>query len=74
MGREVTPTERIQIITELRRAFPSHRRLHEALADYESLAIASNRKPPKALKSRAEYMRAHRAKERAIIQMAKARG
>lgn len=71
----MTPTERIQIIAELRRSFPSHKRLHEALMDYETLAIAINRAPKsrvKATNSRAEYMRAHRAKERELIRQAKA--
>ncbi len=71
----MTPTERIQIITELRRSFPAHRRLNEALADYEGLAIEANRaKPvakPKATNTRAAYMREHRAKERELIREAK---
>jgi hypothetical protein len=70
----MTPTERIQLITELRRAFPSHQRLHEALMDYETLAIAMNRAPKspiKATNSRAAYMREHRKKERALIRKAK---
>jgi hypothetical protein len=75
----MTPTERIQLIQELGRAFPSHRRLQEALVDYQALAIEANRaKPavvakakPKATNSRAEYMRAHRAKERELIRTAR---
>ena len=65
----MTPTERIQLISELRRSFPAHKLLQEALADYERLAIAANR--PKATTSRAIYMREHRKKERALIRQAK---
>jgi len=71
----MTPIERIQIITELKRAFPSHKRLHEALSDYEVLAIEQNRyKPGTSSKpnSRAAYMREHRKKERELIRQAKA--
>lgn len=70
----MTPTERIQLITELGRAFPTHRRIQEALADYQALAIEANRaKPakPKASNSRAAYMREHRKKERELIQEAR---
>ncbi len=71
----MTPTDRIQLISELRRTFPAHKRLQEALADYEVLAIEANRaKPPKttAGNSRAVYMREHRKKERELIRQAKA--
>ncbi len=69
----MTPTERIQLISELRRSFPAHKRLQEALADYEALAIEAGRtKPAKAPTSRAAYMREHRKKERALIRQAKA--
>lgn len=71
----MTPTDRIQLISELRRTFPTHRRLQEALADYEALAIEANRsKVPKATagNSRAAYMREHRKKERELIRQAKA--
>ena len=73
----MTPTERIQLISELRRSFPAHKRLQEALADYEALAIEANqakptaKKTPKATNSRAAYMREHRRKERALIRQAK---
>jgi hypothetical protein len=70
----VTPTERIQLISELRRMFPAHKRLQEALADYEVLAIDANRAKPakaKSTNSRAAYMREHRKKERALIRQAK---
>ena len=76
----MTPTERIQLISELRRSFPAHKRLQEALADYEVLAIDANQQgrtfppigKPKATTSRAAYMREHRKKERALIRQAKA--
>ncbi len=67
----MTPTERIQLISELRRSFPAHKRLQEALADYEALAIGANRAKPKATNSRAAYMREHRKKEREIIREAR---
>jgi hypothetical protein len=67
----VSPTERIQLISELRRSFPAHKLLQEALADYEMLAIAANRAKPKAITSRAAYMREHRKKEREIIREAR---
>jgi len=69
----MTPTERIQLISELRRSFPAHKLLQEALADYEALAIAAycGRIKPKATTSRALYMREHRKKERALIRQAK---
>lgn len=67
----MTPTERIQLISELRRSFPAHKLLQEALADYEALAIESNRGKPKAITSRALYMREHRKKERALIRQAR---
>lgn len=68
----MTPTERVLLISELRRSFPAHKRLQEALADYEALAIEANRAKPKATNSRAIYMREHRKKERALIRQAKA--
>jgi hypothetical protein len=76
----MTPTERIQLISELRRSFPAHKRLQEALADYEALAIEDGRRkkqfitsrPSEAKPSRAAYMREHRKKERALIRQAKA--
>ena len=71
----MTPTERIQLISELRRSFPAHKLLQQALADYEVLAIEANRVESyhsKATKSRALYMREHRKKERALIRQAKA--
>lgn len=64
-------TERIQLISELRRIFPAHKRLQEALADYEVLVIKENRTKPKATNSRAIYMREHRRKERELIRVAK---
>jgi len=70
----MTPTDRIQLISELRRTFPAHKRLQEALADYESLAIEANRAKPavaKSITSRAAYMREHRKKERALIREAR---
>jgi hypothetical protein len=68
----VTPTERIQLISELRRSFPAHKRLQDALADYEALAIGAGRdKPSKAPTSRAIYMREHRKKEREMIREAR---
>jgi hypothetical protein len=66
----MTPTERIQLISELRRSFPAHKRLQEALADYEALAIEAN-KPAKAVTSRAVYMREHRKREREMIREAR---
>ena len=39
----MTPTERIQLIAELRRSFPVHHRLQVAMEDYEMLAIEANR-------------------------------
>jgi len=71
----LSTTERIQLISELRRSFPAHKLLQEALADYEALAIAASRtKTAKAIAtdSRAVYMREHRKKERALIRQAKA--
>ena len=77
----MTPTERIQLIAELRRSFPVHHRLQVAMEDYEMLAIAASQikqdfgKPSKLGKpttSRAAYMREHRKKERALIRQAKA--
>jgi len=67
----MTPTERIQLISELRRSFPAHKRLQEALADYETLAIEANRAKPKPTTSRAVYMREHRKKEREMIREAR---
>ena len=70
----MTPTERIQLISELRRTFPAHKRLQEALADYEALAIEAGRHAkitPKPAGSRALYMREHRKKERALIRKAR---
>ena len=69
----MTPTERIQLISELRRSFPVHHRLQVAMEDYEELAIAANApvKPTKPITSRAAYMREHRKKERKIIQDAR---
>jgi hypothetical protein len=73
----MTPTERIQLIAELRRSFPVHHRLQVAMEDYEELAIAANReipviaKPTKPITSRAAYMRVHRKRERKIIQDAR---
>jgi hypothetical protein len=68
----MTPTERIQLISELRRSFPAHKRLQEALADYEALAIEAGRaKPAKAVTSRAVYMREHRKREREMIREAR---
>jgi hypothetical protein len=69
----MTPTDRIQLISELRRTFPAHKILQEALADYEMLAIEAGRYKPVAAntKSRALYMREHRKKERAIIRQAR---
>ena len=68
----MTPTERIQLISELRRSFPAHKLLQEALADYEALAIAANRNP-KAAGSRALYMRQHRKREREMIRESRQR-
>ena len=76
----MTPTERIQLISELRRSLPAHKSLQEALADYEVLAIDANQQGrtfprlgnPKAITSRAAYMREHRKKERALIRQGKA--
>jgi hypothetical protein len=68
----MTPTERIQLISDLRRTFPAHKRLQEALADYEALAVEANR-PAKSTSSRAAYMREHRKKERAMIREARER-
>ena len=70
----MNPTERIQLISELRRMFPAHKRLQEALEDYEALAIEANRAKPseaKSITSRAVYMREHRKKERAMIREAR---
>lgn len=70
----VTPTERIRLISELRRSFPAHKRLQEALADYEALAIKANVAKPAKVKpttSRAAYMREHRKKEREMIREAR---
>jgi hypothetical protein len=75
----MTPTDRINLISELRRSFPAHsaylpnRILHVALDDYEALALAQPRITPKP-RSRALYMREHRKKERAIIQKARLEG
>jgi len=67
----VTPTDRIQLISELRRTFPAHKRLQEALEDYEALAIKAKRVTPKASNSRAVYMREYRKTERALIRQAR---
>jgi hypothetical protein len=70
----MTPTDRIQLISELRRTFPAHKRLQEALADYEALAIEVNRAGPskaKATNSRAVYMREYCKTERALIRQAR---
>lgn len=71
----MTPTERIQLISELRRSFPAHKRLQEALADYEALVIKAARTVAfsKLPTSRALYMREHRKKERAMIREARER-
>ncbi len=73
----MTPTERIQLISELRRSFmdaqrhPGYKRLQEALADYEDLVIRSCQTKA-SVNSRALYMREHRRKERELIRKAKA--
>jgi hypothetical protein len=67
----MTPTERIQLISELRWSFPAHKLLQAALADYEALAIKANKTKPAS--SRAVYMREHRKKERAMIREARER-
>ena len=68
----MTPTERIQLISELRRSFPAHKLLQVALADYEALAIEAGRvKPTKVPTSRAVYMREHRKREREMIREAR---
>jgi hypothetical protein len=76
----MTPTERIQLISELLRSFPAHKRIQEALADYKALAIEASRVQSKAVTpiakvatSRAAYMREHRKKERAMIREARER-